>query len=190
MRFSSLNCCGILEIVNLSAWPESKDNFFHALTNNGGILGAAWVCFNGRNSQGYVAEFADWLQKENLIGTGQIITLPRLTNPNSSNVLDVRMWALDRDRIREWWLERCVAGPCECVACRTNAVEQTRLESYRLSYLKRKGLVTTKFAPSAPGTATSPSLNVTQVVVPPLDHRYNTNPPVAVTLNVVDSNSL
>lgn len=114
MNLHNLGCCGIKEIVSLSSWPGNRSSFYHLLTLYAGQLPCAWICFNGVEKGGYVAEFAQFLEAEHL---GTVITLPPAINPNSKNVLDVRMWQIDRNALLNWYIRRQAIGPCDCADC-------------------------------------------------------------------------
>lgn len=114
MHLTSLGCCGIREIQGLNTWPLHRELFTHMIFENNGNLGCAWVCFNGVQAQGYVDAFASFLEQEKLAHT--IIALPQVVNPNSRNVLDVRMWHVDRDAVQAWWRARANTV-CTCSRC-------------------------------------------------------------------------
>lgn len=115
MIFASLGCCGIKEIQGLSSWPQYPDSFFHAVRDLKGNLQCAWVCFNGVKASKYVEEFAQFVAKE---GLGDIHKLPDLTNPNSSNILDVQMWAVDKKAVKAWYDTKVAANHiCTCYSC-------------------------------------------------------------------------
>jgi hypothetical protein len=113
--FNPLGCCGIKEIQGLSNWQAYPDSFYHAIKDHNGGLPCAWVCFNGVRAGGYVAAFARFLEQEKL---GTVISLPDIVNPNSNNMLDVRMWQVDQVALRAWYQRRLKSTQvCGCYTC-------------------------------------------------------------------------
>lgn len=122
MIFNPLGCCGIKEIQGLSSWPNYPDDFFHAIRDHNGSMPCAWVCFNGVRTGGYVSSFARFLEKEKL---GPVISLPDIVNPNSNNMLDVRMWQVDHTALRAWYQRHLDARKvCDCYTCRSRRTQE------------------------------------------------------------------
>lgn len=113
MNLHALGCCGIKEIQGLHDWDTNRDSFFHIVKENNGVLPCAWICFNGVAKHDYVKNFASFLAEYKL---GEVITLPNIVNPNSSNTLDVRMWAVDRHALLTWYQARTTHA-CDCRSC-------------------------------------------------------------------------
>lgn len=134
MTLGFLGCCGIKEIQGLREWTE--DRFFHLLNQSNGYISAAWVCFNGRDDGGYVQTFRNFILKEKL---GTVVDLPKVVNPNSSNLLDIGMWQIDRPALRAWYVNRLNKQnqKCNCADCSWARQSHERYQEEQARLLSR-----------------------------------------------------
>jgi hypothetical protein len=118
-RISSLNCCGISELRELSL---EEDDFGKKMTPadklwracvmyypasphfrpSGSVIftQASWQPIE----EGYGFAFAEWLRGADL---GEVIdTLPWFRNPNTNNQVKTWIWLIDRDKMNAWASEQ------------------------------------------------------------------------------------
>lgn len=125
MHLYNLGCCGIKEIQGLRDWNEGR--VFHMLQQNAGRFPCAWICINGVLSSGYVQTFRNFVQANNF---GTLHDLPHLTNPNSNNVLDVSMLAVNHAGVADWYarVNKEQKGICNCDPCAYTRAYQVKMQ--------------------------------------------------------------
>jgi hypothetical protein len=110
---SRLMCCGWREIYALNSYAGDLNIALRSLRDNGAIhsdgIGAGAFLFTQAGTRvSYGKKFAKDIAKHEL---GEVIAMPKFTNPNTSRVIQAFMWIPDKKKVFAYCKKHKILGP-------------------------------------------------------------------------------